>query len=204
LLRVLQNHEIERVEGTEAFAVDIRIIAATNRNLEEMVKKKEFNEDLWLKLNVFPITFPPLRERKLDIPSLAQHFINRKSGKLSRSGIPVLAPGVIDTLMAYHWPGNFRELENIVERALILNHDDSLTFDSLIQPTAPLNAITAKTGTGEFYSMDEMIIHHIKKAIQQTEGRIQVTGGAAELLKMNPNTLRSKMRKRGIKTHHVQ
>lgn len=134
MLRVLQNKEIERVGGSKAIRIDIRIIAATNQNLEKMVNKGDFRKDLWFRLNVFPILIPPLKERKMDIPSLVQHFINRKSKKINRSGHLALAPGAMDLLMEYDWPGNVRELENIIERALILNQGEPLTFSNLLKP----------------------------------------------------------------------
>ena len=129
MLRVLQNREIERVGGSQTIPVDMRIIAATNRNLEGMVRSKQFREDLWFRLNVFPIRIPPLRERKEDIPPLVHHFIDRKSRELKLHPSPKLAPGAIERLVAYHWPGNVRELENIVERDLILHKDEPLMVD---------------------------------------------------------------------------
>lgn len=128
LLRVLQSREIERVGGVKTIPLDIRIIAATNRNLEEMVKHKLFREDLWFRLNVFPISIPPLRHRTSDIPALVQYFIERKAKDLKLGEIPELAAGGIDTLMSYDWPGNVRELENIVERALILHRGELHRF----------------------------------------------------------------------------
>ena len=198
LLRVLQNHEIERVGGTAAIKVDIRIIAATNRNLEEMIKSNTFREDLWFRLNVFPMLIPPLRDRKMDIPSLVQHFIDRKTRTLNRKEYPVLAPGAIDTLVDYHWPGNVRELENIIERALILNRGEPLSFHHLLNPASTREIPFSLPRSEKFLKMDEMIIEHIKRALEMAQGRIQGSGGAAELLDMNPNTLRSRMRKLGI------
>lgn len=121
MLRVLQYKELERVGGTHPISVDMRLIAATNRNLEEMVKEKQFREDLWFRLNVSPIRIPSLRERRQDIPALVHHFVKRKSLELKLPNTPALARGAIDRLMAYDWPGNVRELENLVERALILS-----------------------------------------------------------------------------------
>ena len=131
LLRVLQTREIERLGGAKTISLDIRIIAATNRNLESMVKNKQFREDLWFRLNVFPILVPPLRDRTNDIPALVRHLIERKAKELKLSDTPDLAPGGIETLMAYDWPGNVRELENVIERALILHRGASLHFDEL-------------------------------------------------------------------------
>ncbi len=200
LLRVLQNQEIERVGGTAPIQIDIRVIAATNRDLEEMVKSNNFREDLWFRLNVFPIVIPSLRNRKTDIPSLVQHFIGRKSRKINRPDYPFLAPGAIDALMDYHWPGNVRELENIIERALILNQGEPLVFDSLLKPPRSDSETQAHQVKG-FLSLDEMISRHIARAINQCKGKIHGIGGAAELLGLNANTLRSKMKKLGMKTH---
>jgi len=198
LLRVIQNQEIERVGGTGAIKIDIRIIAATNRNLEEMVNKGEFREDLWFRLNVFPILIPPLRNRKMDIPSLVQHFISRKSKKVNRPGHLALAPGSIDLLMEYDWPGNVRELENIVERALILCRGEPIVFNNLISPSTAQNPTEHIVQEDSFLTINEMTCNHIRAALGLTKGRIQGVGGAAELLDMNANTLRSKMSKLGI------
>ncbi len=121
LLRVLQNHEMRPVGGVKDIPVDIRIIAATNRDLEEMVATNKFRNDLFFRLNVFPIAVPPLRERKDDIHALARYFVARKSKQMKFQHIPSILPGDIEVLKTYHWPGNVRELENIVERALIRN-----------------------------------------------------------------------------------
>ncbi len=121
LLRVLQNREFERVGGTETIRPDIRIIAATNRNLEQMVNEKKFREDLWFRLNVFPIYVPPLRARKEDIPELAHHFVEIKSVELKLPAFPKISSKAMGLLTSYDWPGNVRELQNVVERELILN-----------------------------------------------------------------------------------
>ena len=120
LLRVLQNREIERVGGTKAISVDIRVIAATHRNLEGMVSENRFREDLWFRLNVFPIILPPLRQRKEDIPPLVRHFIAHKSREMGIAVPPGIAPGALDRLMNYSWPGNVRELEHAMEHAVVL------------------------------------------------------------------------------------
>ena len=128
LLRVLQSKEFERVGGTSAIRVDVRIIAATHRNIENMVKEGTFREDLWYRINVFPIIIPPLRQRKVDIPSLAHHFIEKKSREIGLYPTPPLAEGAMQQLLSYSWPGNVRELENVVERALILSRGNALSF----------------------------------------------------------------------------
>jgi PAS domain S-box-containing protein len=198
LLRVLQSREIERVGGTTIIPLDIRIIAATNRNLEEMVKKSKFREDLWFRLNVFPLLIPPLRLRIEDIPALVQHFIERKKKELKLKETPNLAPGAIDSLMAYNWPGNVRELENVIERAMILQRSSPLRFDDLdLSPDEPVNA-TARSLKNETLELDALVKRHIQYVLKQTGGKIHGPGGAGEVLKVNPDTLRYRMKKLGI------
>lgn len=198
LLRVLQNKEIERVGSVKTISLDIRIIAATNRNLEEMINKKKFREDLWFRLNVFPILIPPLRLRIEDIPALVQHFIERKTKVLKLNDTPNLAMGAIDTLMAYGWPGNVRELENVIERAMILHRGDPLQFDDLgLSPVVPEN-VKARVQMGETLELDALIKHHIQRVLKLTGGKIHGPGGAGEVLGMNPDTLRYRMRKLSI------
>jgi transcriptional regulator with GAF, ATPase, and Fis domain len=195
LLRVLQSREIERVGGVKTIALDIRIIAATNRNLEAMVKNGKFREDLWFRLNVFPIRVPPLRDRQSDIPSLVQHFIERKAKELKLGVTPLLARGAIDTLMAYDWPGNVRELENVIERAMILHRGDPLRFDDLgLSPVEPVD-VTAGAHGGETLELDALIKRHIQSVLDLTGGKIHGPGGAGEVLGVNPDTLRSRMKK---------
>ncbi len=143
LLRVLQSKEIERVGGATTIPIDVRIISATQRNLEDMVHQGSFREDLWFRLNVFPIMIPPLRQRKEDIPDLVHHFVIRKSKELKLNDVPMISSSGIDRLMSYLWPGNVRELENIVERALIQhrweNKRTPLLFESLIFQILPFS-----------------------------------------------------------------
>src|SRR5204863_1491961 len=120
LLRVLQEGEFERLGNPKTMKVNVRVIAATNRNLQQAIEKKEFREDLYYRLNVFPITCPPLRDRKEDIPLLVKHFCQKHEGKIGRK-ISNVSPKVMEALIAYNWPGNIRELENIIERAMILS-----------------------------------------------------------------------------------
>ncbi|MCP4599901.1 MAG: sigma-54-dependent Fis family transcriptional regulator [Proteobacteria bacterium] len=193
LLRVLQSREIERVGGTKTISLDIRIIAATNKDLEREVKEGRFREDLWFRLNVFPIIVPPLRERSSDIPAFVQHFIERKAKELKVGDPPRLAKGAIDILMAYDWPGNVRELENIVERAMILHRGEPLKFDEL--GSAPPQRAAENQQSLE---LDAMTVQHITRVLDITDGKIHGPGGAGELLGVNPNTLRYKMKKLGI------
>ena len=198
MLRVLQYKEIERVGGTNPIPVDIRLIAATNRNLEEMVKTKQFREDLWYRLHVFPIHVPPLKERKEDIPALLRHFLERKSRELKLPTPPLLARGVIDRLMDYHWPGNVRELENMVERALILNKGEPLTFDGLPgDKQANRSSIPGKPQDHSL-NLDAIVSNHIRRVLELTNGKVHGKGGAAELLGINPSTLRNRMNQLGI------
>ncbi len=203
LLRVLQHREIERVGGTERIAVDIRIITATHQDLSAMVRAGRFREDLWFRLNVFPIAVPPLRERKSDVPALVQHFLERKAGELKIGEAPRLAPGAIDDLLAYDWPGNVRELENLVERAMILHRGQPLRFDHLGGPPRALDAAAthapgAPAAGEQALDLDTVVAAHIRRVLGMTGGKIHGPGGAGELLGVNPNTLRYRMRKLGI------
>ncbi len=198
LLRVFQNREIERVGGTKVIPLDIRIIAATNRNLEEMVKSKMFREDLWFRLSVFPLLIPPLRFRLEDIQALTQHFIERKKMELKLRNTPSLALGALEALMSYDWPGNVRELENVIERAIILHRGNPLCFDDLgLSPIEPVRATSASI-KGEKLELDALVKDHIKYVLQLTDGKIHGPGGAGEVLGVNPDTLRYRMRKLGI------
>jgi transcriptional regulator with GAF, ATPase, and Fis domain len=195
-LRVLQHREIERVGGTDRVRVDVRIITATNKDLPAMVRTGRFREDLWFRLNVFPIEVPPLRERKSDIPALVQHFIERKAGELKIGATPRLAPGAIDDLVAYDWPGNVRELENLVERAMILRQGEQLTFERLA--TTKQFVAGPALPDEEPLGLDVVVARHIRRVLGLTGGKIHGPGGAGQLLGMNPNTLRHRMKKLGI------
>ncbi len=205
LLRVLQTKEIERVGGSEPVQVNVRIIAATHRNLEQMVKDGRFRGDLWFRLNVFPITIPPLRLRKADIPALVAHFIERKTRQMNLAHTLVPAPGALEKLKNYDWPGNVRELENAVEREMIRAYakgpDQPLTFsDFAWQENEARNATRADAPpAGEKPLPLELVIgRHIKEVMGQTGGKVQGEDGAAALLGLHPSTLRARMRKLGI------
>ena len=198
LLRGLQYREVERLGGMERIPVDIRIIAATNKDLGAMVRDGRFREDLWFRLNVFPITVPPLRDRKNDIPALVQHFIERKTAELKIGDTPQLAPGAINDLRGYRWPGNVRELENLVERAMILHQGESLRFNTL-GTSLPIPSAEIQTGSDvESLELDLVIESHIRRVLGITGGKIHGPGGAGELLGVNPHTLRHRMKKLGI------
>ncbi|OPY89846.1 MAG: Formate hydrogenlyase transcriptional activator [Syntrophaceae bacterium PtaU1.Bin231] len=202
LLRVLQYKEIKRLGGSMQTTVDIRVIAATHRNLEEMVSRGQFREDLWFRLNVFPIFIPPLRERKSDIPVLVHHLISRKAKDLKLTKIPHLTPGIIDRFVAYHWPGNIRELENMIERALILNQSDVLGAAAFLIPSSTPNV--RDRDNEDLLPLDDAITTHIRRALDATNGRINGPNGAAQLLCVNPNTLRNRMNKLGIEYGRVR
>jgi formate hydrogenlyase transcriptional activator len=189
LLRVLQEGEFERVGSAQTEKVDVRVIAATNRNLEELMENGAFREDLFYRLNVFPILCPPLRHRKEDIPPLVRHFVKKygaKAGKDIRS-IPAKA---MDALQEYHWPGNVRELENIIERSMIISQRNALELGDWFQkPVAP----PANVGTAT--TLDEKQREHILEVLEHTHWKVRGAGGAASLLGINPSTLESRMKK---------
>ncbi|MEN6320425.1 MAG: sigma 54-interacting transcriptional regulator, partial [Syntrophaceae bacterium] len=178
--------------------VDIRIIAATHRNLQDMINANQFRADLWFRINVFPIKVPPLRERKEDIPSLVFHFINKKAKQLKLHIIPAVESGAIDRLMNYHWPGNVRELENVVERELILNKGEPLSFKVLTHSDKNNVRPTIAGLPDELLNLDTVEASHIRRVLKMTNGIVHGAGGAAALLGINPSTLRSRMNKLGI------
>jgi transcriptional regulator with GAF, ATPase, and Fis domain len=199
LLRAIQHREIERVGGTKRIPVDIRIIASTNKDLSKMVESGDFREDLWFRLNVFPIWVPPLRERKSDILALLQHFISLKSTELKIPDIPQLSSDAINPLMDYHWPGNVRELENVVERALILNPSGPLTFEHLApRQQKQRKSVELPEHGASTDILDEVISRHIRGVLSRTKEKVSGPDGAAALLGINPSTLRNRMKKLGI------
>ena len=193
LLRVLQEGEFERVGGTQTIQVDVRVIAATNRNLEEKVQKGTFREDLFYRLNVFPIYNIPLRERRDDITPLVRFFVDKYSKKMGKN-IKEIPETAVKKLQSYNFPGNVRELENIIERSIILSNSSRLVIDTEL--------FRQETIVNEgFLSLDEVHKKHIIKALAQTKGRISGIAGAANLLEINPKTLISRMSKLGIEKH---
>ncbi|MBW2003885.1 MAG: sigma-54-dependent Fis family transcriptional regulator [Deltaproteobacteria bacterium] len=206
LLRVLQEKEIERVGGTEQIKVDIRVIAATHRDLEAMITEGKFRDDLYFRLNVFPIAIPPLRDRRGDIPSLVHYFIQKKSREMDLRGTPTLTPRALERLTGYFWPGNIRELENLVERSLILSRGEPLSFNDFQTPLKPKRSyeqgketILHRDNQGrDSLALDAILSLHIRRVLDMTSGRVGGKQGAAYLLNINPSTLRKKMRKLGI------
>ncbi|AEV98101.1 Fis family transcriptional regulator [Niastella koreensis] len=200
LLRVLQEKEIERVGGKTVIPTDVRIIAATNRQLWEEVQAGRFRSDLYYRLNVFPVTIPPLRDRRKDIPALVDHFIakyNRKTGK-KISGV---SAEVLSGLMAYSWPGNIRELEHLIERFVILTQDTfiqhiDIPVHNLVENPEPPTVASAEDA--RVRTIDEIEREHIVYVLKKCQGKVSGAGGAAELLQIPSTTLNSKMKRLNI------
>ncbi|MFT3678895.1 MAG: sigma 54-interacting transcriptional regulator [Ferruginibacter sp.] len=195
LLRVLQEGEFERLGNPKTFKVNVRVIAATNRHLQQAIEKKEFREDLYYRLNVFPIHTPPLRDRKEDIPLLVKHFIQKYEGRMGKK-ITHVSPQAMDALTAYNWPGNIRELENVVERAIILTANDTLEYGNWI-PAQKNTGIKPEPTAAR--SMEEMEREHILTVLKQTGWKVSGEKGAAKILGLNATTLEARMKKLGIK-----
>jgi len=194
LLRVLQDGEFERLGSSQVRHTDVRVIAATNRNLEEDVRKGRFRKDLWYRLNVFPLSIPPLRDRVDDIPLLANWMIKKIQRRLGKH-IKTVPTDVMNDLKTYSWPGNVRELENVIERAVIV------TPGNILQMAVPLKAPESDHSTPHnmpMKSLLEMEKEYILQALNKTHWNISGKGGAAELLGLNSSTLRGRMRKHGI------
>ncbi len=247
LLRVLQNNVVERIGGKNSIPVNVRIIAATNRDLGKMLQDGTFREDLYYRLYVFPIQIPPLRERGEDLPALIHHFIEKSCLRLKLKTSPVIHPDSFEKMKQYTWPGNVRELENMVERAVILSPDDYLKLDHFlsgdpdtrivfntpkndmeslidkkiqaafdkyfngnqkrikkvqtnceIDHAIPHDQIPIPSTSGQIQALNETIKESIQAALLTTRGRVNGPGGAAQLLGLNPSTLRNKIRKLGI------
>ena len=198
LLRVLQDKEFERIGGSQTIKANVRVIAATHRNLERMVDKGEFREDLWYRLNVFPVHIPPLRERKEDIPELTNFFVRRKVKEMNLVEIPTIEPGSIDQLMNYHWPGNIRELQNIIERAIILSGGKPLRFTDMMSAPSVETVRYTTPLKGNVRTLNGVMRDHITHVLEITQGKVGGKGGAAQLLDIEPNTLRARMKKLGI------
>ncbi len=194
LLRVLQEQVFERVGGSSSIRVDVRVVAATNRDLAEMVAAGTFRADLYYRLNVFPIRVPALRERRGDIPLLSAHFLHKFSRKLGKP-LNGIGPVSLERLKRYAWPGNVRELQNVIERAAILATGPTLEVtDALLMSTPPEElGVTSPVGT-----IDEVTKQHILRTLDDCENRIEGPRGAAAVLGMKPSTLRYRMKQLGI------
>jgi hydrogenase-4 transcriptional activator len=213
LLRVLQDHTLERVGGHRSVSVDVRVVAATHRDLRGLIAEGRFREDLWYRIAVFPIDLPPLRDHIEDVPALANHFALRAA---HRFGTPPRIPSAedLELLVAYSWPGNVRELIAVIERAVILGNGTHLDVAKALGvasvPPAPhtadrgaasdpIAAVAADPAPDEpFPTLDRVMAEHIAAALARARGRIEGRGGAADLLGKNPHTLRARMRKLGL------
>ncbi len=193
MLRLLEDRTFERIGGSATLAVKTRIVAATNRNLEEMVRKGTFREDLYYRFRAFPIYLPPLRERKEDIPHLAEFFKNRMAKHLGKQ-IDTLTPDVINVLQAYHWPGNVRELEHVIQRAVIACNNSLIRVGDL----GLMSIILPASQGQEIVPLDEFERRYIIEVLKATNWHIKGDEGAAALLGLPPSTLYSKMKKLGI------
>lgn len=192
LLRVLQEGEFERLGSSTTLTVDVRVIAATNRDLAKAIDEGTFREDLYYRLNVFPIALPPLRERLEDIPSLVWHFVEKYSKKIGRP-IDTVPKPVMKALASYGWPGNVRELENVIERAVILTDGTALYLDDVLETARTPAMPTSGTAT-----LEEAEREYILQVLESTNWRVRGKRGTAEILDINPSTLRSRMKKLGI------
>jgi transcriptional regulator with GAF, ATPase, and Fis domain len=191
LLRVLQEGEFERLGNPQTIKVDVRVISATSRDLEKAVENGTFREDLFYRLNVFPIFLPPLRERKEDILLLVKHFMDKYSVKTGKR-IETVSQYIIETLQAYHWPGNIRELENIIERAVIVSPGKKLVLgDWLSKTETPSDKLHLPT-------LEELERKHIIEVLEKTGWRVSGERGAAKILGLKRTTLEARMRKLGI------
>jgi len=193
-LRVLQEGEFERLGSPKTIQVDVRVIAATNRNLFDEVKKGNFREDLYYRLNVFPITVPPLRERMEDIPLLVWTFTNEFGEKMGKK-INRIAKRDMSALQSYTWPGNIRELRNVIEHAVIISSRDDL---NVRMPNG------SREEMASLATLEEAESRHILHVLRHSDWRIKGQGGAAELLGLNPSTLYSKMLKLKIPSRHIK
>jgi transcriptional regulator with GAF, ATPase, and Fis domain len=188
----LQEREIERLGGTQNIRVDVRLIAATNRDLEKMVAEKQFRSDLYYRLKVFPVVSPPLRDRRSDIPMLVRHFVDKHSRRMGKS-IESIPEESMDALVGWKWPGNIRELENFIERAVIL------TRGSMLQvPLAELVNAESDVVSEIHPNLQAAEREHILRVLRETRGMIGGSGGAAERLGLKRTTLNSKLKKLGI------
>jgi chemotaxis protein methyltransferase CheR len=198
LLRVLQEGEMERVGGTQTISIDVRVVAATNRDLRSDMEVGRFREDLFYRIAVYPITVPPLRDRQDDIPLLVRHFAEHFSQRRGRH-VDEIPGEVLRRLQSYHWPGNVRELQNVVERAVLTSSGGVLKLAEPLRngersvPDAPANGKRLLT-------LDEVDRAHIERVLSATRGKISGTGGAAEILGLHANTLRYRMKKLRIST----
>ena len=198
LLRVLQEGELMRVGGTQAVKVDVRVIAATHRDLPAMVQRGEFRQDLYYRLNVFPILSPPLRDRPSDIPFLLRHFVAHYAARMGKA-ITTIPDAVVHRLTAYPWPGNIRELANLIERSVIVTQGNSLQLAEWVTGQyRPVVTPSGGPGLSSSRALLDVEREHIRSTLARTGWKVSGAGGAAELLGLKPTTLEARMKKLGI------
>ncbi|HET7291745.1 MAG TPA: sigma 54-interacting transcriptional regulator [Vicinamibacteria bacterium] len=208
LLRVLQEQEFEPVGSSRTVKVDVRVIAATNRDLADAMREGRFRSDLYFRLNVFPLNVPPLRDRRSDIPALVAYFLSRFSRKFGKA-VEGVSRETMDRLVSYAWPGNVRELQNVIERAVVLASGSMLVLDPDLLPAMPAvrrdpeNPAVAPGGAAAAgRELDEVERSHIRQVLESTAGVIEGPRGAARVLGLHPNTLRSRMKRLGVRRSH--
>jgi transcriptional regulator with GAF, ATPase, and Fis domain len=189
---VLQEREFERIGGTKSLRADVRVIAATNRDLQAQVRAGRFRSDLYYRLNVFPIELPPLRERRADIPELVEHLAQKAAHRLGRE-LEAVSPAFIERAVAQDWPGNIRELENVIERALIMSGGALLDGGDVFSASKQ-RPVAAVEGT-----LEAMERAYIERVLESAGWQIEGERGAARILGLNPSTLRGRMRKLDIR-----
>jgi formate hydrogenlyase transcriptional activator len=197
LLRALQEQEFERLGSTRTKKVNVRLVAATNRDLEKMIERREFRQDLYYRLNVFPIRIPPLRERPEDIPLLVRYFTQKYSRRMERK-IDSIPTAAMKKLAAWHWPGNIRELENFIERSVILTHRQSSALHLPLGEIGINGTIPPATDAREAHDHEE-----IMRILRETKGRVAGPQGAAARMGIKRTTLISRMKKLGIEPRRV-
>jgi transcriptional regulator with GAF, ATPase, and Fis domain len=190
LLRVLQDGEFERLGSSRTVRVDVRVLAATNRDVLEEIRAGRFRQDLYYRLSVYPLSIPPLRAHPEDIPLLVQASVTKFSKKFGKR-IKTIPPTTMQALQRYPWPGNIRELENVIERALITTNDQILRVDLPFELSAPAGDVDK--------SLEEIEQDYIRQILEKTGGKIEGRAGAARILGLHHSTLRSRMQKLGIK-----
>lgn len=206
LLRVLQEQEFERLGSTQTVRVDVRVVAATNRNLQQMAEEGTFRSDLYYRLSVFPLLMPPLRERSDDIPRLARFFADKFARRMNKT-VDSISEEAMRILSSYHWPGNIRELQNVIERAVILCQGSELQVDSVLRESMSRRSdeqlrAAANDPDGTVFSKDEidrLERRNILAALEKTSWKIYGPGGAAEMLGVKPTTLAARVTRMGLK-----
>jgi transcriptional regulator with GAF, ATPase, and Fis domain len=204
LLRVVQDGEVVRVGGDRPVRVKVRLVAATHRDLPEMVEDRTFRDDLYYRLAVFPVVIPPLRDRLDDIREFAEYFARRASDRFGVRPVPITEQHV-RLLKEYRWPGNVREMSAVVDRAVLLGQGRSLEIAAALGRGGPSKSVSPEVAAAlalpaaeRIVTLDQAIRRHIELALAETRGRIEGADGAARLLDVNPHTLRARMRKLGI------